>query len=326
MNTSKSHSSEQDLATPNQSRQLLPRLLRGVIPPMVTPLRAADELDVAGLECLIEHMINGGVHGIFILGTCGEGPSLSYRLRRELIERTCHQARGRVPLLVGITDTAYVEAVQLAGHAAASGAQAVVLSAPYYYRYGQPELADYLAKIVTELPLPLFLYNMPSMTKTQFEPETIRRAMNLEGIVGIKDSSGDMAYFDQLLALARERADWTVLVGPEEFLTRTMKLGGHGGVPGGANFYPRLFVDLYEAVVRGDEARETQLQKQLLTLGQIYQVGPHASGIVKAIKCALSLLGICNERPAETFESFLKPERERIRAVLLEAGLSSVRG
>jgi len=305
---------------------MLPQPLRGVIPPMVTPLCAPDELDVAGLERLIEHMIKGGVHGIFALGTCGEGPSLSYRLRRELIERTCRQVRGRVPLLVGITDTAFVESVHMARHAAESGAQAVVVSAPYYFRYGQPELADYLAKLATELPLPLFLYNMPSMTKTQFEPDTIRRVMNLERIVGIKDSSGDVAYFEQLLVLARERADWTVLVGPEELLARTMKLGGHGGVPGGANFYPRLFVDLYEAVLRGDEAREAQLQKQLLTLGQIYQVGPHASAIVKAIKCALSLLGICNERPAEAFASFLQPEREKIRAVLLESGLSSVRG
>jgi 4-hydroxy-tetrahydrodipicolinate synthase len=293
---------------------------------MVTPLRGPDELDVAGLERLIEHMIKGGVHGIFVLGTCGEGPCLSYRLRRELIERTCRQVRGRVPLLVGITDTAFVESVHMARHAAESGAQAVVVSAPYYFRYGQPELADYLAKIVTELPLPLFLYNMPSMTKTQFEPDTIRRVMNLERIVGIKDSSGDVAYFDQLLALAREREGWTVLVGPEELLAQTLKSGGHGGVPGGGNFHPRLFVEVYEAVTRGEEARAAQLQKQLMTLAQIYHIGPHASGIVKSIKCALSLLGICEERPAEAFTSFLQPEREKVRAVLLEAGLLSVRG
>jgi 4-hydroxy-tetrahydrodipicolinate synthase len=293
---------------------------------MVTPLLAHDELDVAGMECLIEHMINGGVHGIFILGTCGEGPSLSYRLRRELIERTSRQMRGRVPLLVGITDTAFVESVQLARHAAESGAQAVVLAAPYYYPCGQPELVDYLEKIVAELPLPLFLYNMPFMTKTQFEPDTIRRAMNLERIAGIKDSSGDLAYFDQLLELVGERSDWTVLVGPEELLAKATQSGGHGGVPGGGNFYPRLFVDLYEAVVRGDEARATQLHEQVLAVAQIYQVGTHASAVIKGIKCALSLLGICSDRPAEPFSSFLQPEREKIRAMLLAAGLSSVRG
>jgi 4-hydroxy-tetrahydrodipicolinate synthase len=83
---------------------------RGIIPPIVTPLRARDELDVAGLEKLIEYILAGGVHGLFVLGTTGEAPSLSYRLRRETIERTCRQVAGRVPVLVGITDTAFVEA------------------------------------------------------------------------------------------------------------------------------------------------------------------------------------------------------------------------
>src|SRR5580692_9044910 len=102
---------------------------RGIIPPIVTPLRARDELDVAGLERLIEHILGGGVHGLFVLGTTGEAPSLSYRLRRELIERTCRQVAGRVPVLVGITDTAIVEAISLSHFAAESGAQALVVSA-----------------------------------------------------------------------------------------------------------------------------------------------------------------------------------------------------
>src|SRR6266478_8353138 len=103
----------------------------GIIPPMVTPLRRRDELDVPGLERLLEHILAGGVHGLFVLGTTGEAPSLSYRLRRELIERTCRQVAGRVPVLVGITDTAFVEAVQLSHFAAETGAQALVLAPPY---------------------------------------------------------------------------------------------------------------------------------------------------------------------------------------------------
>lgn len=95
---------------------------------MVTPLRGRDELDLSGLEQLIERILSGGVAGIFILGTTGEGPSLSYRLRRELIERTCRQVRARVPVLVGITDTAFMESVSLARHAAAVGADALVLA------------------------------------------------------------------------------------------------------------------------------------------------------------------------------------------------------
>jgi hypothetical protein len=109
----------------------LPRPLRGIVPPMITPLRDRDELDVPGLERLIEHILAGGVHGLFILGTSGEAPSLSYRLRRELVDRVCRQVAGRVPVLVGITDTSFVEALHLARHAAAAGAQAVVTSTPY---------------------------------------------------------------------------------------------------------------------------------------------------------------------------------------------------
>src|SRR6185503_11129148 len=95
--------------------------LRGIVPPMVTPLRDQDALDVAGLERLIEHLLAGGVAGLFILGTTGEGPSLSYRLRRELIERTCKQVGGRVPVLTGITDAAFAEAVDLTHFAADAG-------------------------------------------------------------------------------------------------------------------------------------------------------------------------------------------------------------
>src|SRR6476469_8365630 len=92
--------------------------LKGIIPPMITPLRGRDELDVPGLERLVEHLISGGISGLFILGTTGEGPSLSYRLRRELVTYTGRFVRGRVKVLVGITDTAFVESVGIARHAA----------------------------------------------------------------------------------------------------------------------------------------------------------------------------------------------------------------
>src|SRR6188472_1642116 len=120
----------------------------GIIPPMVTPLRGVDELDVAGLERVIERLISGGVSGLFVLGTTGEGPSLSYRLRRELVDRVCKQVKNRVPVLVGITDTAFVESVDLARHAANAGAAAVVAAPPYYLPEGQPELEEYVDHLV----------------------------------------------------------------------------------------------------------------------------------------------------------------------------------
>jgi 4-hydroxy-tetrahydrodipicolinate synthase len=132
-------------------------MFRGVIPPLVTPLSDRDTLDHAGLSRLVKHVLAGGVHGLFILGTTGEAPSLSYRLRSELINRVCELANGRVPVLVGITDTAFVESVKLAHIAKDAGAKAVVLSTPYYFPAGQTELIGYVERISRELPLPLVL-------------------------------------------------------------------------------------------------------------------------------------------------------------------------
>ena len=294
---------------------------RGIFPPMVTPLCDRDTLDVAGLERLVEHILAGGVQGLFILGTTGEAPSLSYRLRRELIERVCRQVRDRVPVLVGITDTAFVESLNLARQAADAGAQALVLAPPYYFPSGQPELFAYVQHLTDQLPLPLFLYNMPAMTKVVFEPQTIRRLLDNRRICGVKDSSGDLAYFDQLLALARERPDWTVLIGPEHLLADAVRRGGHGGVNGGANLHPRLFVELYEAARGRDTARVAELQDQVLRLGRIYQVGRHASAIIKGLKCALSLLGLCDDFMAEPFQRFGEPERGQVRQLIAELGL-----
>src|SRR5262249_5915685 len=145
----------------------------GIIPPMVTPLRDRDTLDVAGLERLIEHILAGGVHGLFLLGTTGEGPSLSYSLRKELIDRTCRQVKGRVPVLVSITDTAFQESLKVARWSAEAGADAVVAAPPYYLPASQADLREYLCHLVPELPLPLLLYNIPLLTKVAYELETV---------------------------------------------------------------------------------------------------------------------------------------------------------
>ena len=296
--------------------------LTGIVPPMITPLSGRDALDVAGLERLIEHVLAGGVSGLFILGTTGEGPSLGYRLRKEFIERTCNLVRGRVPVLVGITDTAFVESVNAARWAADAGADAVVLAPPYYLPEGQPELQEYLDHLAPELPLPLFLYNMPALTKVSFELETVRRAMDNPRIIGLKDSSGNMIYFHRVVGLLKHRPDWTLLVGPEEMLADAVFAGGHGGVNGGANVHPRLYVELFQAARAGDAARVRELHAQVMRISDnLYRIGRHSSAIIKGIKCALSLLGVCDDFMAEPFRRFREPERERVRQLLAELNL-----
>ncbi len=291
----------------------------GIIPPMVTPLRDRDSLDVPGLERLIEHILAGGVHGLFILGTTGEGPSLSYRLRKELIERTCRQVNRRVPVLVGITDTAFQESLNVAKWSADAGADALVVAPPYYLPEGQPELQEYLDHLVPELPLPLFLYNMPALTKVAMEPETVRRAMAEPRIIGLKDSSCSMIYLHRILALLPHRPDWPVLVGPEEMLSDAVFAGAHGGVNGGANLFPKLYVKLFEAARAGDIARARELHALVMRVSEnLYRIGKHSSAIIKGIKGALALSGICDDFMAEPFQRFREPERKRVRQILDE--------
>jgi len=301
--------------------------LTGIVPPLITPMRGRDELDLPGLERLVEHVLAGGASGLFVLGTTGEGPSLSYRLRRELVERVCRQVRQRVPVLVGITDTAFVEALNLARFAADAGAQAVVAAPPYYLPGGQPELREYLGHLVPELPLPLLLYNMPALTKVPFDLETVRYAMDEPRIVGLKDSSGDMRYFRGAAELLKHRPDWSLLIGPEERLMEAVLAGGHGGVSGGANLFPALYVGLFRACRAGDEAGARARHDQVIRVGDaLYRIGRHPSAIIKGIKCALSCLGVCDDFMAEPFHRFRAGERALVeqRLTVLRAEIDAL--
>jgi dihydrodipicolinate synthase/N-acetylneuraminate lyase len=302
---------------------ILQNPLRGIIPPVVTPLLDRDTLDVDGLERLIEHILSGGVHGLFILGTTGEAPSLSYRLRYELIERICGLVKSRVPVLVGITDTCFTESLNTANKARDAGAQAVVLAPPYYFPAGQAELLEYIEHLTPELPLPLFLYNMPSLTKAVFEPQTVRAAANISGIVGIKDSSGNMAYFHQLQSVLQDRPDFSLLMGPEELLAEAVLLGASGGVCGGANILPKLYVDLYNAACSRDMETTEALHKKVMQIStSIYGVGHYQSSYLKGLKCALSCMGICSDFLAEPFHRFRSAEHDVIRRHLEELGIA----
>lgn len=295
----------------------IPKPLRGIIPPMITPLLDRDNIDFPGLERLVEHILAGGVHGLFILGTTGEAPSLSYKLRYDLIERVCKQVAGRVPILVGITDTSHIESIKIAEHSYKLGVSAVVLAPPYYFPAGQPELLEYLENLIPQLPLPVFLYNMPSCTKVVFEPQTVIKASQIPGIVGLKDSSGEMVYFNTLLSLMTHQQQFSLLVGPEELLAESLLLGGHGGVCGGANLFPKLYVDLYNAATAGNIQRTRELHAKVMWISTtIYSTGRYSSSFLKGVKCTLNLMGICNDFIEVPFHSFREQEKAKIRNYL----------
>jgi len=292
--------------------------LSGIIPPLVTPLTDNETLDTESLERLIEHLIAGGVHGLFILGTTGEEQSLSYSVRKRMIQESARINHGRLPLLVCVTDTSIVESIRLAHLAADAGADAVVSAPPYYFATGQPELAQFYEELVPQLPLPVFLYNMPSHVKVSFAPDTVHRIAQNPQVVGFKDSSANAVYFQSVLYKMRDRKDFAMLVGPEEITGECVLLGAHGGINGGANMFPELYVGMYEAARDGHLARVLELQQLVMQISStIYTVGKHGSSYLKGLKCALSLLGIINDDfVASPFYKFNEPERERIRQAL----------
>jgi len=292
--------------------------VNGIIPPVITPLINNTTIDIQGLENLIEHLVTGGVHGIFILGTTGEAPSLSHKLREEFIKRTCDLVNHRIPVLVGITDTSFESSVEIAEFSQKVGADAVVVAPPYYIPISQAEMMDYLENLIPRLPLPLMLYNMPSYTKLHLTIKTVIAAKEL-GAIGIKDSSGDMLYLFSLIEEFKNSPEFSIITGTELFIPETIMQGGHGAIAGGANMFPRLFVDLYDASVAKDFDKIAILRDKVMRLyNTIYSVGKSTSRYLKGTKCALAALGICNEYIAFPLRKFEGEDKQKIEQYIAE--------
>ncbi len=286
--------------------------LRGIIPPVITPLLDNNTIDVQGLENLVEHLVSGGVHGLFILGTTGEAPSLSYGLRKEFIKRTCNLVNHRIPVMVGITDTSFEGSLEIADYSKDVGADAVVVAPPFYIPISQSEMIIYLENLVPRLSLPLLLYNMPSYTKLHMAIKTVKAAKDL-GAIGIKDSSGDMLYLYSLIEEFKGTPEFSIISGTELFMPETIMQGGHGAIAGGANMFPRLFVDLYEASLVRDFEKISALRAIVMNLyNTIYSVGKTSSKYTKGIKCALSVLGLCSDYVALPLRKFDGEDKQKI--------------
>lgn len=301
----------------------LPRPIRGIIPPVLTPLLDRDSLDADALDRLLEHLIAGGASALFILGSTGEAPGLSYRLRREVVDRACAAVGDRAPVLVGITDTSFVETLAAAEYAAKAGASGVVLSPPYYYTLEQSAFLGYLERLTPLLPLPLYLYNMPSYTKLVIAPETVRAAAAMPNVYGLKDSSGERDYFLACKRAVSDHPEFALLIGVEEKLAERVAEGAHGGVCGGSNLYPKLYVRLYEAAARGDRNTVERLQEIVLAVSDgVYNVGDPGSAYLRGLKTAVSIVGIGNGVMAEPYQVMTLDERETVRQALNTAAFS----
>jgi 4-hydroxy-tetrahydrodipicolinate synthase len=284
-------------------------LLRGIITAMVTPLKDQQTLDYAGLERLIEHLIAGGVHGLFPLGTTGEASALPRELRYELIEIVCRQAAGRVPVMVCVTDNSLVEATRMAHKAKECGAAAISSAPPFYYSITQDEILRYFEKLASQSGMPLLLYNAPGKAHHTIEPGTVQRAAEIENVIGIKDSRLSMSYFHEVRARLAGRDDFTLLIGPEDLLAECVLFGGHGGMAGGSNIYPRLFVDLYNAAAAGDMARVGPLHQEAIAFCRAVF---HGNNPLRGLKHGLAYLGICSSVLTEPLVEYSADERAAV--------------
>jgi 4-hydroxy-tetrahydrodipicolinate synthase len=289
----------------------------GVIPPVVSPILAPDQLDVEAVDRIVDHLIEGGVSGLFVLGTTGEGPSLTYQMRYEMVERTCERAAGRVPVLVGVTDTSIGESIALAEHAARSGAAAIVAAPPFYFDVPQSSLQDWFSRVADRSAIPLMLYNMPSCVGVVIDLDVVDALSRHPNILGIKDSGGDLVYFRRLCEACKEREDFVVFMGPEERLSEAVALGGAGGVCGGANLFPQVYSRLYKAAVRGDQ---NQISYWNRTIEQIFRSIYHnEDGVMRLIpglKHGMALRGLCTANVAPPLPPVSARHAEKIASNL----------
>lgn len=287
------------------------QLLSGIIPPLISPLTDRMDLDREGLSKLIEHVIAGGVSGIFLLGSTGEGLSLDRLTRYELIDTALDTVAKRVPVLLNISSSSYLETLNLADYAVKSGADFVVLAAPSYFPMNQDELISYMLKVADHTELPLLLYNAPQYTGKVLEPGTVKILCGHDKIIGIKDSSGQMEYVHHLLDLKAEM-DLKIYIGPEQIFASCLQQGCCGGVNGGANVFPQVYVNLYQVAV-GEDQKEVQRILALISRvhDSIYSLHDSPMGIVIGLKYALSVRGICSPTMAMPIYGELSRQQKR---------------
>ena len=292
--------------------------LTGLIPPMVTPLDEKRRLDKKGTKNMVNHLLKGGVDGIFLLGTTGEGPHLSYAIREELVKTVCGLVKGRVPVLVGITETDLDDAVAFAAKCKSYGAAAVVAAPPYYFKLTQAECVAWFTEMADRLPLPLVVYDMPAHTDTIIEPATIAKLAAHPNIIAMKDSSSIIALFNKFRIALEPFADkFSLFMGPDEAMGEAVLLGADGGVCTGANLWPAQFKAMYLAAKAGDVEKVRRLQRfTTMSSYLLYGLGQGQIGFLKGVKCALAEMGLIQNVLSAPFTPFAGREREHVKAAL----------
>lgn len=294
-----------------------PLRIHGVVPPVPTPLTATGAVDAAAFQRIFDHLVSGGAHAAFVLGSTGELASLPPAHRAEAIRAAVAAAAGRIPVLVGIADNCPATSVELGQLALDLGADCVVAAAPSYYELSSDEMRRHFDELLPQLELPVLLYNMPWLTGHVLDADCLEMAVGHPNLIGFKDSSGDLAYLQRMIEIAAVRPEVTVLVGNEYLYLPALELGAHGAVGGGGNIYPSLFRALHDAFHSGDLQHAAILQARISRLAdQTYDLTGRPTSVFVTIKAAMACLGLCEPHVAPPLTACTSGQMESLRRVL----------
>lgn len=299
---------------------------RGVIPPAVLARHEDRTIDIASYERNLNRLIDAGVHGVFVLGSSGEGAFCTNTERELVIKESLRVVAGRVPVMVGCIDTQTDRVIEQVKVAESLGADAVVVTAPFYALGGMAQVEQHFRLIHAATSLPLFAYDIPVCVHTKLDPAMLLK-LGEEGVLaGVKDSSAaDVAF--RLLVLANEKAGHplSLLTGHEVVVDGALLGGADGSVPGLANVDPHGYVRQWEAAQAGDWDTVKKEQDRLAKLMAVAMSATSISGFgagVGGFKTALHLLGVFDSPQMPQPVAMLNEDEVAvIRGILGDAGL-----
>lgn len=265
---------------------------RGVVVPMVTPVTDDGALDVAAVKRIIEFFAAAGVSPL-LMGTTGEGNSVSAADGLLMVETAAKTAAGRILIYAGLTGNCFSEQLAQAEAYTRAGADVIVATLPSYYALTSEQMYGYYKTLADRITGPLMLYNILATTHMSIPVEVVKRLSDHPNIVGLKDSERDLERMEQCIAISKERDDFAYFCGWAAQSARSLAMGGDGIVPSTGNYVPEMFAQLYEAALKGDTATADHLQDETNEIAKIYQAGRTLGQSLAALKVMMQTKGLC---------------------------------
>ncbi|OFY58399.1 MAG: 4-hydroxy-tetrahydrodipicolinate synthase, partial [Bacteroidetes bacterium RBG_13_46_8] len=261
---------------------------KGIIPAVITPLTGDGRLNERAMRKLLNHLISGGVHGLFVVGSTGEFYGLTPEEKRDIFMITMDEVKGRVPVYAGTNGITTRETVMLTQIAEECRVDAVSVLTPMFVTPTQDQLIKHYRTIAENTSLPVILYNNPPKTSVSLSPATVAKLAEIGNIAGIKDSSGDLTVTAEYIRLTQHTDNFSVLVGRDTLIYGALCYGAAGSIAACANVAPRLCADIYEKFIAGDLKGSLEAQFALAPLRISFSLGTFPA----VIKESLNMLGI----------------------------------